>query len=127
MLNVEVIVFIGWQLLRKGKKQVQTFDNIVIIYSTIIFLFFIAAGVITVELLSVEEEILKIMELCLEQLKIEGIYIPLWSRLGNLYDVPRKQVDRVVQLIKENVFVSKAHLRLCYLDIIIRAIEFKTK
>ena len=64
-------------------------------------------------MLSVEEEILKITELCLEQLKIEGIYIPyipLWSRLRNSYDIPRKRVGRVVQLIKENVFVSKAHL-----------------
>jgi hypothetical protein len=81
--------------------------------SIIMFLYLIAAGELTVEVLSVEEEILKIMELCLKQLKTEGVYIPykpLWNRLRNLYDIPRKRVGRVVQFIKENVFVTKDHL-----------------
>lgn len=63
--------------------------------------------------MSVEEEIFKITELCLEQFKTEGVcipYIPLWGRLRNLYDIPRNRVGRVVQLIKENVFVAKNHL-----------------
>jgi hypothetical protein len=63
--------------------------------------------------LPVEQEIFKIMEACLEQLKTEGVYFPynsLWNKLRNLYDIPRKRVRNVVELVKEHVFVLKNHL-----------------
>lgn len=64
-------------------------------------------------MLPVDEEILKLMRYCLEQLKDEGIcipYSPLWSKLRALYDIPRKRVHRVVQFIKDNVSVTKMRM-----------------
>jgi hypothetical protein len=61
----------------------------------------------------VEQEIFKIMEAYLQQLKCEGMYypyIPFWNNLRNLYDIPRSRVGHVVQLIKEHVFVLKNEL-----------------
>ncbi|CAF0859645.1 unnamed protein product [Adineta steineri] len=72
-----------------------------------------AAGELTVEVLLVEQEILKIIEIVLEHLKIKGIYFPynsLWNKLRNSYDIPRQRVGQVVQLVKNHVFVSKKHL-----------------
>ncbi len=75
--------------------------------------FSIVAGKLTVEVLSAEHEIIKIMEISLGQLKTEGIYIsyiPLWNRLRNVYYIPRERVGHVVRLIKEHVFVLKDQL-----------------
>jgi hypothetical protein len=99
--------------IKKGQKAGTWLDTIVIVHSIRIFLFFIAAGILTVEVLPVEQEIIKIMEICLEELKNNGIYIPyivIWNKLRNVYDIPRKRVGDVVQLVKANVFLSKKEI-----------------
>lgn len=66
------------------------------------------AGILTVEVLSVDQEVVKITEACLDFLKNEKKYIPynlLWNRLRDLYDIPRKRVGHVVRLIRENVSI----------------------